>query len=417
MKNQKFLKIAGVLLLSALLLFSATAVTANTNTNINIKSSAENSKDIVWIQSTESSASSRDTTWVHYDDGTSENGLGLTAGGTIDESIKLTPTELAGLNGYITSIKVMHGCPLYPGCPETPYTAWIFTNANHPTGDPLAEATLVGTGTCPAIDDFYYINLTTPYAVAETDTVWVGVSWTHTAGSYPMGFDTGSCIAGKSDWLWDAIDGWLELGGIGYPGNWNLWVGIGSGGADTTPPVTISTLTGTMNGTVYISDVTVTLTATDDSSGVNYTRYKVDDGAWATYTAPFVVSANGAHTVLFYSVDFAGNQEAEKTSEFTIQKPVAIVITIKGGFGVSAVIKNTGTTDLTNVAWTISLNGGFILLGKTKSGEIPSIAAGAEVTVKDIVFGIGRPIITVSAGTAEVTATGTVLLFFVIGVK
>jgi hypothetical protein len=192
---------------------------------------------------------------------------------------------------------------------------------------------------------------------------------------------------------------------------------FGGGVSDTTPPVTISTLTGTMNGTVYISDVTVTLTATDDSSGVNYTRYKVDDGAWATYTAPFVVSANGAHTVLFYSVDFAGNQEAEKTSEFTIQKPVAIVITIKGGFGVSAVIKNTGTTDLTNVAWTISLNGGFILLGKTKSGEIPSIAAGAEVTVKDIVFGIGRPIITVSAGTAEVTATGTVLLFFVIGVK
>ena len=191
----------------------------------------------------------------------------------------------------------------------------------------------------------------------------------------------------------------------------------GQAGADTTPPVTTCTLTGTMNGTVYISDVTVTLTATDDGSGVNYTRYKLDDSDWAAYTVPFVVSANGAHTVLFYSVDIAGNQEAQKTSTFTIQKPVALIITIKGGFGISAVINNTGTTDLTNVGWTINLNGGFILLGKTKSGEIPSIAAGAQVTVKDLVFGFGKPTITVTAGTASGTATGTVLLFFVLGVK
>ncbi|MCJ7697673.1 MAG: immune inhibitor A, partial [Thermoplasmata archaeon] len=103
-------------------------------------------------------------------------------------------------------------------------------------------------------------------------------------------------------------------------------------GDDLTPPVTTCTLSGDMESGVYVSDVTVTLTATDDSSGVDYTKYKLDNGVWTTYTVPFVVSTNGNHTVLFYSVDNAGNTETEKSSTFTIQQEVPpITITIKGG--------------------------------------------------------------------------------------
>ncbi len=191
----------------------------------------------------------------------------------------------------------------------------------------------------------------------------------------------------------------------------------GTGGAvDNTPPITTCTLTGTQEGGVYTSDVTVTLNAIDGQSGVNYTMYKLDSADWNIYTAPFVVTEDGAHTVLFYSVDNAGNQETEKSSTFTIEHPVAVEITIGGGLGVSATIKNVGTTDLSNINWSIDLDGKLIFVGKTKSGTIASLAAGAEVTVKDFVVGFGKTGIAVTAGTEEATASGTALLILVIGV-
>jgi len=145
--------------------------------------------------------------------------------------------------------------------------------------------------------------------------------------------------------------------------------------------------------------------------------YKLDSGDWTIYTAPFVVTEDGAHTLLFYSVDNAGNQETEKSKTFTIEHPVDVEITITGGFGVSATIKNTGTTDLSNIAWSITLDGTLVFVGKTKSGTIASLAAGESVTVKDnFVIGLGKTGIAVSAGSEDASASGTVILFFVIGV-
>ncbi|MBE3122488.1 MAG: hypothetical protein IMZ53_14895 [Thermoplasmata archaeon] len=412
MNNHKLLKIAGVLLLSALLLFSATAVTANTNeAATSIRSIAEPNNAVTPTQNT-----GRDTL---YDNGLTDglNGLSCVAfpgynREIIDDFVVPGTWQVTGGEYYVLTNS---GTTSVNGCIVS-----FFQDTGGPST--TAYATKTAAITCTLTGMTYFgrpeIKVTCSFdaVTLAPGTWWICFQTQHTENVFSMT----ATVKGSSVFLSfpdQAYPRWTN-GYVVFAAYYDLaWALTGTGGGgDTTPPETICTLTGTMNGTVYISDVTVTLTATDDSSGVNYTRYKVDDGAWVTYTTPFVVSANGAHTVLFYSVDFAGNQEAEKTSEFTIQKPVAIVITIKGGFGVSAVIKNTGTTDLTNVAWTISLNGGFILLGKTKSGEIPSIATGAEVTVKDIVFGIGKPTITVSAGTAEVTATGTVFLFFVIGV-
>jgi len=160
--------------------------------------------------------------------------------------------------------------------------------------------------------------------------------------------------------------------------------------------------------------VTITLTATDDLSGVNDTMYKIDDGTFATYTAPVVVTEVGDHVVYFYSVDYEGNIETEKNQAFTVALP--ITITIKGGLGVSAVIKNTGTTDLANIDWTIDLDGKLIFVGKAKSGTIAALPAGEEITVKDFVVGFGKTGIAVTAGTEEASASGTVLLILVIGV-
>lgn len=210
---------------------------------------------------------------------------------------------------------------------------------------------------------------------------------------------------------------WTDLSvlvpdGLPHDLNYQLYYGT----EDVTPPVTTATLEGDLSGDVYITDVEVTLTAFDGESGVDYTMYKVDNGTWNTYTGPFMVTGNGDHTVAFYSVDKAGNVEDEKSVTFTIEYPTEISITIKGGLGVTAVITNEGSSDLSNIDWTIDLDGDKIFVGKTKSGTIASLPAGESKKVKDFVIGFGSTGIAVTAGSASASASGNVLLFFVFGV-
>jgi hypothetical protein len=124
---------------------------------------------------------------------------------------------------------------------------------------------------------------------------------------------------------------------------------------------------------------TVTLTVTDD------------DGTIATDTAPATIT------------------EVQ-------EEPIIEIGTITGGFGVKAVIKNTGTGDATGVTWEIALDGKLVFIGKSKTGTV-DIQAGKEVTVKiPFVLGFGATNINVTAADAAKTATGKVFLFFVLGV-
>jgi hypothetical protein len=102
-------------------------------------------------------------------------------------------------------------------------------------------------------------------------------------------------------------------------------------------------------------------------------------------------------------------------SRGVVEAPVINIKSVSGGFGISAVIENTGTGDATDVQWSISLEGGLIILGKETSGTIPILAAGESKTVKSgLIFGIGKTRITVTADRASKEVTGTVILFFVI---
>ena len=101
---------------------------------------------------------------------------------------------------------------------------------------------------------------------------------------------------------------------------------------------------------------------------------------------------------------------------------------ITGGIGkVSAVISNVGEADATDVDWSISVTGG--LLGRIDietNGTITSLAIGEEVTVstEGFILGLGTIDIVVTASCAEAiptsvekTATGKVLIFFVLGIE
>ena len=84
-------------------------------------------------------------------------------------------------------------------------------------------------------------------------------------------------------------------------------------GPETVAPVTTAALSPTApNGANgwYISNVSLSLSAADSCSGVARTEYSVNNGTtWQPYSGTIVISQEGTTTVLFRSVDRAGNIE------------------------------------------------------------------------------------------------------------
>lgn len=80
----------------------------------------------------------------------------------------------------------------------------------------------------------------------------------------------------------------------------------------------------------YRGDVTINLSSVDPivnsdpsrTSGVLRTRYSLDGGADESYStsSPIIISAEGQHTITYFSTDRAGNNEQEQTVSFVIDK-------------------------------------------------------------------------------------------------
>ena len=128
-------------------------------------------------------------------------------------------------------------------------------------------------------------------------------------------------------------------------------------------------------------------------------------------TAVFVGLTQGAPVDLVFGMDVTASTEPE------------LEIEMSGGFGVSAVITTVGAGDATDVDWSITLDGGLIILGKETTGTVASIPAGESATVKSsFILGLGNVNITTAAvcvegASAEKAATAKVFLFFVLGMS
>ena len=123
----------------------------------------------------------------------------------------------------------------------------------------------------------------------------------------PASFDTTTLADGLYDFRVIAVDN----SGNGRCSAINTSVRV-----DNTAPVTTDNApSGPRN-----SDVTVTLSPSDGGSGVTSTVYTVDGGPQQSGTSVVIPAAanDGTHTIAYYSVDAAGNQESTHTAQVRI---------------------------------------------------------------------------------------------------
>lgn len=135
-----------------------------------------------------------------------------------------------------------------------------------------------------------------------------------------------------------------------------------------------------------------------------------DSGASAEATHQW--SASGDYTVKVKAKDSAGIESgwSDPITVHITDSPHVEIGEITGGFGITAKVTNTGAGDAVDVTWSISLQGGMVLLGRETTGTILKIVPGFSPQIKTgFVFGIGSVTVLVKADVDERTVSGFLL--------
>jgi len=135
-----------------------------------------------------------------------------------------------------------------------------------------------------------------------------------------------------------------------------------------------------------------------------------DSGVVAT--ASHTWGAAGGYPVKVKAKDFLG-MESGWSDPITVHiemSPHIEIGNVTGGFGITAEIKNTGAGEASDVAWSILLDGGLVLLKRETTGTLTEIQPGFSLPIQTgFLLGIGRLAIIVTADEVEKTVSAFLL--------
>ncbi|MCC6285391.1 MAG: PEP-CTERM sorting domain-containing protein [Phycisphaerales bacterium] len=161
-----------------------------------------------------------------WDDGVSENSVGLTSGGSLAWWNGFNTTA----NNQITSVEVTFGTAAFAGTSglvggEALEVAVWEDNDTNPTNGATLLATVFTTVNGANIDNDTFQSVAISATVGQP-VFWIGVSLTHAAGTFPASLDASSPSLGRS-WVnvgSASVDlgSALEMDSIGIPGVWML---------------------------------------------------------------------------------------------------------------------------------------------------------------------------------------------------
>lgn len=97
---------------------------------------------------------------------------------------------------------------------------------------------------------------------------------------------------------------------------------------DITKPVTELNVEGDLYTNIVSSRSTIKLSANDENSNVKTTFYAFNENTPVIYRQPIVLTSfrEGEHTITYYSVDNAGNEEDKKTYAFYLDKTPPMLV-------------------------------------------------------------------------------------------
>jgi C1A family cysteine protease len=226
---------------------------------------------------------------------------------------------MAWATGQLTAVS------FYAASPNAAYE--IYTGS-----EPATATQLAGSGAF-AMPGYHAVILDTPAPVTVGQDFTVAVKLTTPGNNYPIpleekiaGYSSGATSSPGESFVSPDGTTWTDITSLGttyqtanvclkaFAQTTNL--------SDVTPPVT----------TVAGADIlwhntarTLTFTANDEpgGAGVGFTQYQIDTGSWqmgtgVTVAAPASHANDGPHTILYRSVDAAGNTEAANSCVVSI---------------------------------------------------------------------------------------------------
>ena len=120
--------------------------------------------------------------------------IGLTAGGTFEFAIRLTPTELGPYTGWNISGIKFHK---YSG--DLNNVVKVYDNGTPTQPGPMITSEPYASS---APDEWVTVMLSSPVLIPGTGDLWCSIEVTHNAGEYPASADAGPAVYGKGNWIY-----------------------------------------------------------------------------------------------------------------------------------------------------------------------------------------------------------------------